>query len=313
MSTEHSVTEYARATLLRLSELGLSPSPENYAKYYAEISGEPNQQARAAADAAQLLQILQHLVDDVAKRTGNLVQDLGERNRDMRHSMDELGAAQEKEQIMQLLGALLTKTDTIHETVSDTHEDLSATRLALDHLAQELSETRQALHEDSLTGAKNRRGMDSILLREVARARRNKSSLVVAMMDVDHFKQVNDSYGHEVGDRLLVHLSMIAKSVMRESDALIRYGGEEFLLVLPETDLHGGGYVMERLRQVVAKSPLVLDNKRIEVTFSAGMARLQDAENGHHLVLRADEALISAKRAGRNRVVVADASPDAAH
>lgn len=312
MSSTQSVTDLARATLLRLSELGLPPSPENYARFYAEISGEPSTaKAAAPAESAELMRMLQLLVDEVTERTGSLASDLGERNRDMRHSIDALSTAQEKSIILQLLEGLVAKADSIHETVADTHEDLAATRLALDHLSSELVETRQSLHEDSLTGAQNRRGMDTILLREVARAKRNKNRLAVAMLDVDHFKRVNDTYGHDVGDKLLVHLSMIAKSVMRESDALIRYGGEEFLLVLSETDQQGASYVVERLRQVIGKTPLVYDNKKIEVTLSVGLAQLGEGENGHSLVLRADHALYEAKRAGRDRVVIAGAAPAA--
>jgi len=312
MSSPQTITDHARATLLRLSELGLPPSPENYAKYYAEISGEPlTLKPKESAEFAELVRMVQLLVDEVAERTGSLANDLGERNQEMRHSIDELSSAQEKTRIMQLLEALVAKADSIHETVSDTHEDLEATRLALDHMSEELIETRQSLHEDSLTGAQNRRGMDAILLREVARAKRNQNRLVVAMLDVDHFKRVNDTYGHDVGDKLLVHLSMITKSVMRESDALIRYGGEEFLLILSETDLQGASYVMDRLRQVVAKAPLVCDNNRIEVTLSAGIAQLGEGENGHSLVLRADHALYEAKRAGRDRVVIAGSAPAA--
>jgi len=310
MTSTKSVTDFARATLLRLSELGLPPSPENYAKYYAEISGEPStEKSVASAESTELLQMLQLLVDEVTERTGSLANDLGERNRDIRHSIESLSAVQEKTRIMQLLEGLVAKANSIHETVADTHEDLEATRLALDHLSSELVETRQSLHEDSLTGAQNRRGMDAILMREVARAKRNKNRLVVAMLDVDHFKRVNDTYGHDVGDKLLVHLSMIAKSVMRESDALIRYGGEEFLLILSETEQQGASYVMDRLRQVIAKTPLVYDNKKIEVTLSIGMAQLGEGENGHSLVLRADHALYEAKRAGRDRVVIAKVAP----
>lgn len=303
MNSPSTVTDFARATLLRLSELGLTPTPENYAKYFAEISGEPIK--LKSAETAELVRMVQLLVDEVADRTGSLATDLDERNRDMRHSIDELSSAREKTVILQLLEALVAKADAIHDTVNDTHEDLEATRLALDHMSAELIETRQSLHEDSLTGAQNRRGMDAVLLREVARAKRNQNRLVLAMLDVDHFKQVNDTYGHDAGDKLLVHLSMIAKSVMRESDALIRYGGEEFLLILPETDLQGAAYVLDRLRQVIAKAPLIYESKKIEVTLSAGLARLAEGENGHSLVLRADHALYEAKRAGRDCVKIA--------
>jgi diguanylate cyclase len=183
---------------------------------------------------------------------------------------------------------------------------LESTRETLERMSSELSETRQSLLEDSLTGAQNRRGMDVILSREVARAKRNENRLAVAMIDIDHFKQVNDTYGHDAGDRMLAHVSMIAKSVLRESDALVRYGGEEFLLILPDADIKGAEFVLDRLRIVIGRSPLMYNQKKIEVTFSGGLARLQEGENGHNLVLRADRALYDAKRAGRNCVRIAD-------
>jgi len=310
MSSPHSVADIARTTLLQLAERELPATPDNYARVYAEISGEPVASGRVTEDpgatSAEIVQMVRSLVNLVVDRAGNLADDLGEKNRDIRQTISELNNAEEKDLVLRLAEALTAKADSIHRSVNETRRDLENTRETLQRMSVELTETRQSLLEDSLTGAQNRRGMDSILNREVARAKRNQNRLAVAMIDIDHFKQVNDTYGHDAGDRLLAHVSMIARSVLREADALVRYGGEEFLLILPDADMKGAEFVLDRLRIVIARSPLMYNQKKIEVTFSGGLAQLKEGENGHSLVLRADRALYDAKRAGRNCIRLAD-------
>lgn len=308
MSNSINSADIARLTLVRLAELGLPPTPENYVRMYAEMSGEPADIARPWPDFQQfadLVRSVQALILSVTDRAIELEDRLANGNREVRESVCKIGSERELDRIVSMLEAVAAKTEAMCVSVEDARSDIEATRLALNHVSGELAETRQSINEDALTGAQNRRGMDVALLREVARARRNENRLTVAMVDVDHFKQVNDNFGHEAGDRLLIHLGMIAKSVLRESDTLVRYGGEEFLLILPEADLHGAEYVLNRLRDMVAKSPLMYTDRRIDVTISAGLAQLKSDENGHNLVLRADQALYDAKRAGRNCVRVA--------
>lgn len=307
MANHHSITDLARATLMRLSELELPPTPDNYARIYAELSGEPRDSGPKEARAAsmKILNMVRSLVDSMTERTSDLAAHLGEESQGIKTTAAALNLARERDLIMQLVEVLVSKADSVHGMVEDTHKDMEATRLALNHMSMELAETRQSLLEDALTGAQNRRGMDAILTREVARAKRSQNRLAVAMIDVDYFKRVNDTYGHDAGDHLLVHLTMIAKSVLRESDALVRYGGEEFLLILPDADLKGAEFVLERLRQVVVKSPFMYEDKKIHVTVSAGLAQMKEDENGHSLILRADKALYEAKEAGRNCIRVA--------
>lgn len=305
MSELLSTTDIARATLHRLTELELSPTPANYSRFYYEIAGEPPpdcplQTEQAAGSCAHLVQILRSVLESVTDQTAGLASHLREHNREMRQSIDELALTQEKEAVLQLLGSIVTKANSIHSTVEDSHEDLLATKLALEHVKTELQETRQMLYEDALTGAQNRRAMDAVLAREVARSRRTGSRLTVAMIDIDHFKDVNDKYGHDAGDKLLLHLTMVVRSVLREADVLVRYGGEEFLLVLPDADVRGAEFVLDRLKLVVQKSPLQYEKKNIQITFSGGIAQLLRDENGHSLIMRADAAMYDAKRAGRN-------------
>lgn len=300
--TPPSVADLARATLLTLAERQLPATPENYARVYAEMAGTPlPTPAFPVAEASrEIVDMVRQLVEMVIRRTNKLSGELEAHNADIRATVNELDSAQEKDLILRLAQALTEKADLIHQSVARTQDELAVTRSTLERMASELSETRQSLLEDALTGAQNRRGMDAVLTREVARVRRHGGRLTVAMIDIDHFKTVNDQYGHDAGDALLAHISMVARSVLRESDALVRYGGEEFLLILPDADIQGAQFVVDRLRDVIARSPLIYDQHRIEVTFSCGIARLEEGENGHSLVLRADRALYDAKRAGRN-------------
>lgn len=299
-------TDIARAALLQLTEEGLAPTPENYSKYYHRISGEPEPQMQHdASPCGPLLLMIRDMLGEASDRTGTLASDIQSQNKTIKSSIDDLSQAQEKKRMLQLLGTILTTTNSIHTTVEDAHLDLTATKLALEHIKAELQENRHLMQEDWLTGAQNRRAMDMVLSKEVARAQRSATKLTVAMMDLDHFKNINDDFGHDAGDKLLQHLTLVTKAVLREADSLIRYGGEEFLVILPETDINGAQFVMDRLKQAFQKNPMAYDGKSIHVTFSAGLARLQPEENGHALVMRADTALYEAKHAGRNCVKIA--------
>ena len=163
---------------------------------------------------------------------------------------------------------------------------------------------------DPLTGVYNRRFGLARLHEEFGRAVRSNSPLGVLMLDIDHFKSVNDTYGHLVGDRLLTSIAGIVSSILREGDILIRYGGEEFLVVLPAASSEDIRAIGDRVRRAVEESSLVDDTQTIRVTISIGGAAYpnQNVEGEECLVELADEALYSAKQAGRNRAVIADES-----
>lgn len=298
----------------RLKETGAPATPENYARLYYEISGLPppaGAQGGEGNDAmtqnspfcTELLQVLREMVQDVSDRTEHLARDLGEKNKDLAQNVDSLKDSRDKQEILRLLSLVVTQASGIQGTVEASHKELVETRYALTNMQHELAETRQLLNEDALTGALNRRGLDQTLSREVARCQRNKGRLALAMADLDHFKRVNDQHGHEAGDRLLIHFAGLIRSVLRKSDALVRYGGEEFTLLMPDTDARGALFVLVRLQQLMTKSPLTFEGREINTTFSAGVATLQEDENGHALLRRADEALYQAKGGGRNRIV----------
>jgi diguanylate cyclase (GGDEF)-like protein len=158
---------------------------------------------------------------------------------------------------------------------------------------------------DPLTGAYNRRTFHEIAEREMARARRAGQALSIIMVDIDHFRPVNEAHGNRVGDEMLQRVADLIRSALRKEDMLVRYGGEEFLVLLPEVPGPGAVVVAGRIRKAVEASPFLVSGTSIAATVSVGVsARLDEGpESMEHLIARAEEALSLAKQRGRNRVV----------
>jgi len=178
----------------------------------------------------------------------------------------------------------------------------------------------QEAQRDGLTGLFNRAWFDRTLARDVAQAAQDRTPLSLVLFDIDHFKRVNDTYGHQVGDKVLAGVANVLGGRMRPTDFAARYGGEEFVLLLPNTDAPGAAVVAERLRRRVAEAVHEIGSGSVlRVTVSAGHATLRpDSDATAEMLLScADGALYTAKRGGRNRVVagqdpgLAPAAPDA--
>ena len=174
-------------------------------------------------------------------------------------------------------------------------------RKALEHRLERQAQT------DSLTGLDNRGHFLEMAERELSRVQRHQLPMALAMLDLDHFKAVNDTYGHEVGDRVLKKFAEICRKSLRSIDLMGRIGGEEFAIVFPETSINRALEVVERLREAVATTEIPLDNGLpIQITVSLGLASFDKSDvNIDVLLNRADQALYEAKRTGRNRTVVA--------
>lgn len=166
---------------------------------------------------------------------------------------------------------------------------------------QELkTQLEQSARTDYLTGLCNRRDLYDKLAAELNRSRRNFKTSALLMADVDNFKAINDSYGHEIGDRMLVAVAEIFRTNLRKEDSCARWGGEEFLVLLPETDRESALNTAEKLRELIAGLSIDADGKGIRVTASFGVALNRPGEAVNSFIKRADEALYHAKSAGRN-------------
>jgi diguanylate cyclase (GGDEF)-like protein len=159
---------------------------------------------------------------------------------------------------------------------------------------------------DPLTNLLNRREMQEVIDRVYASAKRSAKPLSLILFDLDRFKMLNDNYGHDIGDKILIGISEVAKRTLRTSDWLSRWGGEEFLAILPDTDENGALNIAERLREAVEQFYLELNSQKIKTSASIGIASYpRDGDTPDFLIKAADAALYEAKKTGRNRVVAA--------
>lgn len=206
---------------------------------------------------------------------------------------------------------LARETRQIQDKIRKTHEELqgaknnvAAAQQRVRELEGELAKASDLVRHDHLTGALNRRGLAEVLGREILRAKRSDTKLCIAVLDVDNFKQLNDSLGHQAGDNALVHLTGVIREVLRPQDTVARTGGEEFLIVLPDIELAAAGNVMTRVQRELTKRYFMHDNQRILITFSAGVTELPSEESSDAAIKRADALMYEAKRSGKNKVVV---------
>ena len=172
-------------------------------------------------------------------------------------------------------------------------------------LAQAAANERERAIRDELTGLHNRRFMLEIMHLEGARVQRNHQPLLIAQLDLDHFKHINDTHGHQTGDEALQHLASVIRENLRPQDSVARYGGEEFVILLPDTDVDLATATLVRLQRALTKRYFLARQQKLLITFSAGVAELQADEDTESALDRADKAMYIAKRSGKNRVISA--------
>ena len=229
----------------------------------------------------------------------------------------KLGTVSEIGELNSLLKIILDDTRSIGLSIQRTRDEFQDSQKKAIEAEQKvqtltamLDHISEVAHEDYLTGTLNRRGMDEALEREFNRADRHNTKLSIAMMDIDHFKKLNDKLGHTTGDEALAHFANIVKNVKRSTDVLARYGGEEFIIILPATPLDDAVKVVQRVQRELTKNFFMHKDDRILITFSAGVAERMPDESPESIIPRADAALYEAKKTGRNRVIGATIPPD---
>lgn len=212
-----------------------------------------------------------------------------------------------------MMDELLKDTAQVQEQALSARNNLLAARQQVDaaehriqQLEQELRDVTSLVRVDQLTGALNRRGFDELFERESTRAGRSGQPLCVALLDLDDFRQLNATHGHPGGDIALCHVVDVIRRTLRSSDAVARFGGEEFVLLLPDVSLGQSQATLQRIQQRLAQRPFLHQDQRVFVTFSAGVARWRRPETQDDVIRRADRAMYQAKTTGKNCVLVAD-------
>ena len=182
--------------------------------------------------------------------------------------------------------------------------DVTDTAISQREVQQAHADLEELSNRDPLTGIYNRRFMETELDKEFKRVRRHGGKLSVLFLDLDFFKKVNDTYGHQAGDQVLIEVTQRINEIARVTDCLARYGGEEFAIILPETDTSGGLIFANRVRELIEKTPVHYGEHVIALTASLGLSEYYDGLESHDVLLdQSDKALYEAKKQGRNRVV----------
>lgn len=226
---------------------------------------------------------------------------------DQSENLDQL-----KDNVAQQLDAIrqkITKSKQPKASLADQLKVVLSRVEAFEHQAKITSENlskqkEKALH-DALTGLPNREAYEQRWQLEHARKLRYKQSLCLAVVDIDFFKRVNDSYGHQAGDKVLKLIAKTLQKNLRASDFVGRFGGEEFVILLPDTGRDGALAVLEKLRETISKTPFHFRKQPVQITVSIGMDEVESADKLDAVFARADKALYQAKSQGRNQVVVA--------
>lgn len=226
---------------------------------------------------------------------------------------EQIGKTDDINQLQRILGVLMRDSGNMNLAMRRTQDELKETRKRVETSEGKIKELECALnkatgliHEDYLTGILNRRGMKNAFEREIARAERNNAPLCVALLDIDHFKRLNDAYGHDAGDDALIHFVRVTRESLRPADVIARFGGEEFVIILPDTPVAEGARAVTRLQRALAKDFFQHKNEALLITFSAGVVLQLPNESVDALINRADQLLYKAKAAGRNCVFVAE-------
>ena len=270
------------------------------------ISKQKDAKHKSSLAQAEMLQMLATFIE----RLSQISQSTGSFQEKMEESVRLIENAKSIQEIASVLKEVVGATRNIAKDTLSARDELqtmreqaNSTQAEIAKLHQELDRVSVQARHDPLTGALNRRGLEEALEREISTVRRKETPLSVGLLDIDNFKALNDAMGHSMGDVALKHLAQVARECMRPQDTLARYGGEEFVVLLPDTVLEKGIEAMTRLQRELTKRFFLAGTEKVLITFSAGVAQLNNDEPGMDAIRRADQAMYLAKRAGKNRVI----------
>lgn len=254
------------------------------------------------------------MLEEFIARVASMSASAGEYSERIGVYSERIRSANDLAEISGTIKSLLDDTRGAQADAERTYRELEAARQrAVEYEARtkklegELEEISNLAKSDPLTGTLNRRGLQDSTTIEFARAARESSCLALSVLDIDNFKKLNDSLGHAAGDAALQHLSSVLRQTLRPTDIIARLGGEEFVILLPDTDTEEAISVMTRVQRALTRNFFLHGADKVLITFSAGVAIWDGAETEAALIERADAAMYEAKQTGKNRVIAAKA------
>jgi diguanylate cyclase len=272
------------------------------AVFYRKFCASPYE-AIPAPLIAEKMEVELTAVLATLERAGKNVADYG---KTLETASGKLAGEQGGEDLKQLINRVLTQTRVMAEQSRDVEHQLNESSAQITQLREQLEIARSEAMTDALTGLANRKLFDATLRQTAMEAMETGQHLCLLLFDIDHFKKFNDSFGHNIGDQVLKLLASVLRESVKGQDTAVRYGGEEFAVILPNTELKGALTVAENIRRRIIGKELI-DRKSGDrlgrITVSAGVAQFAPGEPLRELVERTDRALYAAKNSGRNRVV----------
>lgn len=256
---------------------------------------------------------LKNMMNAFVKGLEEITQSTGIYETKINHYKNLISETDDIVKLDEILQSLASEISLMSEKASESHKSFTETQAKVNEAEQKINELTvrlefisQAAYQDFLTGALNRRGLDEAIEREFSRADKHNTSISISLIDIDHFKKINDKLGHIAGDAALSHLAKIVKDVLRNTDVLARFGGEEFLILLPGSEQEDAVNVISGVQRSLTKNFFLYEKEKVLITFSAGVAERMISEDFETVLSRADAALYVAKKTGRNKVVGAE-------
>lgn len=327
-------SELLRFALPLIMQNGVPPTPKNYTIWYEYVAGNNKSLVAAIDDLIKKQAVFSDQINselysnyiaceqekEIEHLRSELQKILHESEEHISDATDEasryktkleghaahLSTGLDSNKILRVIDALSSETKGMVETNTGLQSTLSNMTQELSSLRNQLEMVHSELMTDALTGLMNRKSFDCMLKEAASISQETRSNLCLMMIDVDHFKRINDNYGHIVGDEVLRFIALKMKEVIKGRDIVSRFGGEEFAIILPDTPFSGALHIAEELRKTISTSKLkrkssqqTLDN----ITISIGVAWYRLHEDLDVFIHRADRALYHAKHNGRNKVI----------
>ena len=293
-------------------QLGMGLSSRGVSAVSQLLGTTRQRQQQLRIERAQARDALKQLIHRMLQDIGELGAHTGRFTESVGRYAEVIGSAESLEGLAGVVREMVEETRTVHDLVSQTtqrlHDEHERARAMADRVVELEAELRQLSQEvgtDQLTQVANRRGLMRCFDAERARVEREAAELAIGLLDIDNFKRLNDSLGHQTGDEALKFLTRRVGEALRPTDTLARYGGEEFVVLLPGTPADEAQRVLTRVQRLLSAELFMYEGKQSFVTFSAGVTLYRVGEAIEVALQRADEALYEAKRTGKNRTCVA--------
>lgn len=328
----------SQAALKAMVEANVQPTPENYELWYHYV-GQQNGELTAeietmkkegveftdeisaklrekylpkpASGDEEAQQKIAQAMSKLMSMVGQFSREAADYNAKLGEQTDTLSSKIEgNEQLESLLGEVVGQLKDIKKSGDSFGDKMRESQKEIAQLKENLQKATTEARRDGLTGLNNRRAFDEIIAEQSQQAEDKHTDLCLLLLDIDHFKKFNDTYGHQIGDEVIKVVAAAMKRSVRGQDIVARYGGEEFAILLPSTPTNGAHIVAENVRKLIAKNRLRRKGSQedlAQITISVGITRYRVGDKGESIaafIKRADDALYTAKQNGRNRVAI---------